>query len=1108
MSYLFHVPASPDVIPQEDEVFVFPTSFAQHRMWFIDQFAAGIPLYNIPIAVRIDGVIDCETLAKSLNQIVCRHEILRTTFIPIDGQPMQLISASHVLAIEEIELRTIPAPERAAGFLHHVAERLRQPFDLTRLPLLRVSLFHMTETESILLLVAHHIITDTWSIGVLLQEATTLYQGYLAGEPIVLPELEIQYADFAVWQREWLQELAVEAQLAYWQQQMSNELPILSLPLDRPRPPIQTYRGARHLITVPHELVEDLKVLGQSEGATLYMTLLAVFKLLLLRYSGQHDLLVGVPIANRNQLEIEPLIGFFVNTLVMRTDLSGNPSFRELLRRVKETAIGAYSHQDVPFEVLVDSLQPERTLSHAPLFQVMFELDNAPLPTLTLPGLNLTPLQLDNGTAEFDLALSLLSMEEGLRGTIEYNSDLFDSATIERLGEHFLLLLAGIRQNPERSIADYPLLTTEEKDMLRSWNATTTHFPQDMCLHQLVEHQASGRSEACAVRFDGATLSYGDLNRQANQLAHRLRTLGVGAETMVGLFLERSFDMAVALLAVLKAGGAFVPLDPDYPMERLSFILQDSHPAVLITQSHLMARLPDHDGRQIILDRDWEEIKREPTDNPSTPLHPQHLAYVMYTSGSTGRPKGVQITHHSLVAYTYAIIKAFGLTKDDRILQFASLSFDVAVEEFLPTWACGATVVLRPSGMLAYDELLHLTEREQLTAFELPTAYWHEWVKAINANQAQLPASLRFVIIGGERVLPERLAVWARFNVPLVHVYGLTEVSITSTVYRWDKQHEIPDDLPIGQPIANTRVYVLDRHMRPVPIGIPGELYIGGEGLARGYTHQPALTAERFLPDPFSLEPGARIYRTGDRARLMADGNIRFLSRVDQQVKIRGYRVEPGEIESVLGEHPDVHEAIVAARTDRTGNQQLVAFVVPQPSRAITCEALREYLRDHVPDYMVPAELILLQSLPVTPNGKIDVRALLNLDVDSVVLQRAEPPRNELEHTLSQIWCEALQRSDIGRNDNFFDLGGHSLLMAQVHSKLRKVLSRDIPIIELFKYPTIASFAHYLSREAPTNQLALPASTERAAARREPRTTQAQRRQAHRMSQQEQGEDS
>jgi len=1061
-----------------------PLSFAQQRLWFLDQLTPGGNAYNILSAIRLQGPLDRAALRDALSEIVRRHEVLRTTFPTKDGKPAQVISPAQPLEIAVSDLIATAVEDRESEARRHAYEEAQRPFDLAAGPLLRVKLLRFAEDEHVALFTLHHIVSDGWSMGILAHEVARLYDAFSREQsspldgPLdgPLDELPIQYADFAHWQQNWLQGAVLQSQLDYWKRQLAGSGGALELAYDRPRPAVQTSRGSSRSFSFSRRTSDGLKTLSREQRATLFMTLLAAFQTLLFRYSGQKDILIGSPIANRNRAEIEGLIGFFVNTLVFRTDLSGDPAFIRLLKRVRETSLGAYAHQDLPFEHLVKELQPERSMSHTPLFQVTFDLDNSPRAALELSGMKLTALGIDTGAVHFDLSLSMADTEQGLAGSLQYNADLFDDLTIARMLGHFETLVESIVADPHQPISRLPLLAQpERRRILVEWNSNSAGGPAESTFKELFEAQARRSPAAIAVVCGTGQLSYEQLNQSANQLARQLTASGVGAEQLVAVLMERSLDMAVGLIAVLKAGAAYAPLDPDYPPPRLARMLEDCRPKALITQRRLLDRVPATTAQVFCLDRDAPADGR--FTDPTTVVHRDNLAYAIYTSGSTGRPKAALITNGGLADYVRDIAGKLELGPGDRILQFASISFDVAVEEMFPTWAAGGAVILREGGMPpSADELLRLIERQRITGLELPTAYWSEWVYEMSRAGAQLPDYLRFVIVGGENILPERLENWRRLNTPLVHVYGLTETTITSTTYRMAPgatAHAL--GLPIGRPTGSAGIYLLDKHLEPLPAGVRGEIHIEGSGLARGYLNCPDLTAERFIANPHSAEPGTRLYRTGDAARHLPDGNILFVNRVDHQVKIRGYRVELGEIEAALAEHPAVRDTVVTIREDTPGQKRLVAYVTPGSGHVaapdgvaarrsdephVTFSKLREYLNARLPDYMVPSAFVALDALPLTPNGKIDRRAL-----PDPVIKKQEPSEspaafhNPVEVTLAGIWADVLGVERAGAEDNFFDLGGHSLLAIQVISRVRDSLRVELPLRALFEMPTLSSLA-------------------------------------------------
>lgn len=1032
-----------------------PMSFAQQRLWFLDQLESGSAAYNLARIVRLQGPLHIATLEQCFNAILQRHEALRTSFAVVEGQPAQVIAAQHDFMLSVIDLRGFSEAERQVETQRLAKLTARQPFDLTQAPLLKAILLQLEPEEHVMLFTMHHIIADGWSAGVLVREVAALYESFCVGKPIPpLPELPIQYADFAIWQRQWLQKEVLESQLAYWQQQLGSSLPVLELPTDRSRPPIQTFTGSKQSWEFPQPLTEALKSLSQREGVTLFMTLLAAFKTLLYRYTGQADILVGSPIANRNRSEIEELIGFFVNTLVLRTDLSGNPSFQKLLKRVRETTLRAYAHQDLPFEQLVEALQPERSLSYTPLFQVMFGLQHAPLEALKLPGLTLNILEVETETARYDLTLSLTDTEPGLIGTLEYNTDLFDAATITRMLGHFQTLLESIVTDPYQPLSTLLILTeADRKQLLVEWNTTQADYPQEQCIHQLFEIQAEGTPDTVAVVFEGQQLTYQELNARANQLAHYLQTLDVRPGALVGVCVERSLEMVIGLLGVLKAGGAYVPLDPAYPRERLAFMVEDSQVPVLLTQENLVVALAEHTAKVVCLDADWKEIAKESDRHPIKATTAEDLAYVIYTSGSTGKPKGVQIPHRTVVNFLSSMSHMPGLHNQDVLLSVTTLSFDIAALELFLPLTVGARVVV-VSREVAADgaQLLERLTQSGATTMQATPATWRLLLEAGWQGSDQLK-----ILCGGE-ALPRKLAnSLLERGATLWNLYGPTETTIWSTIHRVEEQD---GPVPIGRAIANTQVYILDPYLQPIPVGVPGGLYIGGDGLAQGYLNRPELTAEKFIHNPYSDQPGARLYKTGDLARYRPDGNIEFLGRIDHQVKVRGFRIELGEIETVLTQHQSVGEAVVLVQDDEAANQHLVAYVALSQEVALPITHLRSWLRQKLPEYMVPTVFVLLLALPLTPNGKVDRRALLASEtIQSHSENSFEAPRTPIQEVLVSAWRQILDIEQVGIDDNFFELGGHSLLATQLISRIREIFQVELPVRCLFETPTIAGLA-------------------------------------------------
>jgi amino acid adenylation domain-containing protein len=1030
---------------------LIPLSFAQQRLWFLDQLEPSSLLYLLPTAFRLAGPLNVEALKQSLNEIVRRHEALRTTFPAVDGQPVQVIAPAQTVALRMVDLRPLPEAERQAEADRLAQEDAQRRFDLGRGPLLRASLLCLDDREHVLLLNMHHIVFDGWSRGLLFKELSSLYAALSSGRPSPLRDLPVQYADFSLWQREWLQGEVLEEQLGYWKQQLGGAPSVLALPSTQAHGARPSYRSAVQPLILPQPLAEALRTLSRREGVTLFMTLLAAFQTLLYRYTRQTDVVVGSPIANRNRLEIEGLIGFFANTLAFRSDLSGNPSFRALLRRVEEVCLGAYAHQDLPFERLVEELHPQRDLSHSPLFQVMLAFQNTPRHALEMPGLWVSRLELDVGWTPFDLTLSLMPEAGQLTGQLKYRSDLFNGDTIRRMVDHFQTLLEGIVANPDQAIATLPLLTqAERQQLLVEWNDTRADYPRDRCIHQLFEDQVQRTPDALGLAFEYERLTYRELNRRANQLAHHLRRLGIGPERLVGICLKRSPEMVVVVLGVLKAGGAYVPLDPALPRERLAFMIGDTNLSLVVTKEETRERLAGLDAYTVCMDSEQEGIAQQSQENPESDVTAQNLAYVIYTSGSTGRPKGVMVEHGGLCNLATTLIRRHGLEPETHLLLFPPLSFDVASSQIFRTLCAGATLQLVSEEMLLDGpRLTQLVRDTGVTHLNVPPS-------ALSLFAAETLPAVDTVIVGAEVCSPDLVARWApgrRF----FNAYGLTEATIGSTVFEYTPGHE---RLPIGRPLANVQIYLLDAHLQPMPVGVPGELCIGGVGLARGYLNRPDLTAEKFVPNPFSPEPGARLYRTGDLARYRPDGNIEFLGRLDHQVKIRGFRVELGEIEEALGQHPAVKQAVVLALEKNSGDRRLVAYVVASQPPPPTLSELRAFLKQSLPDYMIPSAFAFLDALPLSPSGKVNRQALLTPGpARPEIEERLVLPRTPLEEVLAEIWASVLGLNEVGVHDDFFDLGGHSLLATQVISRLRDASGIELPLRSLFETPTIAAFA-------------------------------------------------
>ncbi|HET8887656.1 MAG TPA: non-ribosomal peptide synthase/polyketide synthase [Candidatus Angelobacter sp.] len=1031
-----------------------PLSYAQQRLWFIDQMEPGSALYNIPLAGKVTGKLDKNALQKSFNEIVRRHEVLRARFAVSEGVPVVEIVPDQQLMIEEIDLRGLSESERKAEALSLAEAETAIGFDLANGPLIRMKLLQMGEGDHVLLMTIHHIVSDGLSFKNFFAELGSLYEAYIKGAESPLEELEIQYSDFAAWQRQWLQGKTLDDQLAYWTKHLAG-LQVLDLPTDYPRPALPHHRGANIRFEMSAELTARLKELSSRQEATLFMVMLAAFDALLFRYSGQEDIAVGSPIANRNRKEIENLIGFFVNTLVLRADVTHKPSFVELLRRVKKATLDAYANQDLPFEKLVEAVSPERDISRTPLFQVVFAMQSAPLAEVPLGDLKLQLFNVNSSTAKFDLTLGVVEDGGTFKASLEYNTDLFEPDTAQRMVDHYLTLLEGIVSEPERPIVHLPMLTQAEQRQLAEWNRTDAEWQKDKCLPEFFEEQARRIPTATAAEFQGQQLSYHELDRRSNQLGRYLQKLGAAPEVRVGICLERGLDLIVSLMAVQKAGAAYVPLDPNYPAERVSYMLEDSQATVLLTQSSLLDRMPAFAGQVVALDLQSESIRRESDVAPPRRSLPQNLAYVIYTSGSTGKPKGVAISHSSVAAFISWCHQTFSSLELSGVLASTSICFDVSIfETFVPLSLGGTLMVV---GNVLDVERMQNPERVKVIS-TVPSA-----MRELVAMKA-IPASVITVNLGGEAV-PVGLApqIYEGTSVERVlNMYGPTEDTTYSTCAWLPREADIA--VPIGRPITNSKVYVLDSEMQQVPVGVTGDIYISGAGLARGYLTHPEWTAEKFIPNPFSDTPGGRLYRVGDLGKYRPDGQLGYLGRNDFQVKVRGHRIELGEIETAFEEIEKIAQAVVMAREKEQGEKELVAYLVM--SSEISGGEIRERLRSRLPDYMLPSIFVRMESLPLTPNGKIDRRALpapsssLRTNAGGYVA-----PASPLEELLADIWAQVLGLERIGVDDNFFARGGHSLLATQVVARMRNALNVDIPLPRIFETPTIGALAAWIEQK-------------------------------------------
>ncbi|NER93225.1 MAG: amino acid adenylation domain-containing protein [Symploca sp. SIO1B1] len=1051
---------------------ILPLSFAQERLWFLDRLFPESPAYNIPSLIKLTGILKIAALEQSLKALVKRHETLRTTFSTQDGQPVQVIAPDGSVTIPVVNLEHLKPDEQEVTVQKQVFLEAQKPFDLSNGPLLRVLLFCLGEQEHILFVNIHHIIFDGWSLGVFNRELGTLYDAYCLNEPSPLAELPIQYADFAVWQREWLQGEVLESQLSYWKQHLADLTP-LELPTDRVRPPIQSYQGGVLSVSIPPTLLNQLKVLSREEGVTLYMLLLAAFATLLHRYSNASKLAIGSPIANRDRQELEGLLGFFVNTLAIPIDFSGSPTFRELLQQVRLFTKDAYTHQTLPFEKLVDELQPDRDLSRNPLVQVLFALQNVAIEAVKFNNLTVSPLRYEFEYTRFDLELHLweddkigISSEEkvgGLSGSFFYNTDLFDRETILRMFKHFQTLLESIVVAPDSLIWKLNILPKEEQTWLLGRNKNYSLDQKNGSVHEMFQAMVNRTPDTTALVSGDKQWTYGELNAKANQLAYYLLQKGVKPETAIGIFLDRSVEMVISMLAVLKAGGAYVPIDTTYPPERVSHMLVDSQLHLLLTKTELLNSLPISGLPVCCLDQEQSLINCQSRDNPAVGVRGDNLLYIIYTSGSTGQPKGIAMNHCTLV--NLISTQTDSLSGAAKTLQFASPGFDVATQEIFFTLCTGGTLYLIDDQQRRDPSaLLEFLLSQKIERLFVPFAFLEQL--AIEAGESQrFPVTLREIITAGEQLKITPPIVNFFDNVgqcQLVNQYGpaeahvVTEIKLEGTASNWPK---LP---PIGRPIPNNQVYILDSHLQPVPPGVIGELYIEGVALARGYKNRPAQSAEKFIPNPFSTEPGGRLYRTGDRARYQANGNIEFIGRVDRQVKIRGYRIEPGEIEVALNTHPGVKESVVLATEGDTSERLLVAYVVPRTAPTVETE-LRTHLQHLLPDYMVPSVFVAIAHIPLSPNGKVDHKALPPLDPTlRTPVENFVAPRTEEEQIIAAVWQEVLKLQQVGIHHNFFNLGGNSLLIVQVERKLRSKFEHQLTVTDLFQYPTIYHLANYI----------------------------------------------
>ena len=1059
-----------------------PLSFAQERLWYLAQLEPKNPIYNVSVAYRIIGLLDESLLERSLGEMSKRHEILRTAFPLIDEKPKQVILPEINFTLERVNLQKFPCEQQKIEVQQQASQEFQTQFILAQEPLWRAKLLRLSEDEHILLLTIHRIIFDTESFNVFFREIAALYEAFSHNKPSPLPELSIQYADFAQWEHQKFQGEILQSQLHYWKQQLDSQLPILQLPTDRPRLPVQKYQKANQFLVLPKTLTQALKTLSQQKNVTLFTTLLTAFKILLYRYSGQEDIIIGSPNSDRDLVETRGLIGLFTKYFILRTYLGDNLNFQELLDRVHKVALEAYTQQDLPLDKLIEELQIDKNQSFSPLFQVMFSFQEEGVSiqkfsNLVLePVLNLIqkPTEIKSITTKFDLALELQEAPEGIKILFEYNADLFNKETISRMVDHFQILVEGIVTNPQAKISELPILTESERyQILVEWNDTKVKYPLNKSLHQLFEEQVERTPKAIAVVFEHQKLTYEQLNSQANQLARYLQQLGVKPETLVGICVKRSLEMVVGLLGILKAGGAYISLDPDYPSERLAYMLEDSQIPILLTQGDLSNQLPTHQAQVICLDTDRQKITLYRSENLVCEVTPDNLAYVIYTSGSTGKPKGAMNTLKGICNRLLWMQDIYKLDSSDRVLQKTPFSFDVSVWEFfLPLLTGACLVIARPEGHKDSAYLVNLIAQQKITTLHFVPSMLQVFLEEEGLEQCHC---LKRVICSGE-ALPWKLQerFFARLECELHNLYGPTEAAIDVTYWKCERESSLRT-VPIGRPVANTQIYILDPHLQLVPIGVSGELHIGGVQIARGYLNRPELTEQKFIPNPF--QNSEKLYKTGDLVRyLPPDGNIEYLHRLDHQVKIRGFRIELGEIESVINQHQAVREAVVIAKGETLENQQLIAYVIlhqkirEQNQQTLIISNLRRFLKKKLPGYMIPAAFVVLNAFPLTTNGKINRRDLPEPDQSQLHLESTfVAPRTSVEQQIADLWTQILKLERVGIYDNFFELGGYSLIGIQMMTCLRQNLGIELPLHILFEAPTIAKLSSHIEKKTREN---------------------------------------
>ncbi len=1047
-----------------------PLTVEQYRLWFLSQMESESIQFNINLAYRISGELQSKTLEKSLNEIVKRHDTLRTVFQSKGNEPEQIILDKLWIPIQKIDLRETKVEDREAVAIDLLEEEIEKPFSLKTGPLISLSIYEMNEEDSFLVFKIHHIIADFVSLEKLIQELGFFYNSYIQGDKGEIPPLPIQYVDYANWQQKSMKGKVYQKQLKYWKEKLNGELPVLRMPLDRPRPVVMTHNGERMRMTIPAEITTDLKELSRKNGVTMFITMLAAYQTLLSRYTGQDDLCIGTSISSRNRPELENLIGLLANTLVLRNNLEGNPTFAEVLKRTRKVAFGAFAHKEIPYEKLIEELQTERNMSHNPFFQTMLtyltaqDKENQPFQGLVMKTHNL-----QKKASALELSFTITEQNDELVCSMDFNTDLFNSDTIQRLLKHFLSLLQSCIENPQQPISEIRLLSeTEEQQLLEKWSGRNKikQLP-DTSVHALFSQKAASTPDAVAVRFLNEQYTYRELDERSNQLANYLINKGLAPHKLVGISMERSLEMVVGLLGILKAGNAYVPIDPSYPQERKAYMVNNSEVEILLTLDSEGKGLDNEQCWIISINEEWDLIAKESRESSQLKVDSEDLIYVIYTSGSTGKPKGVMVSHKGVVNHCFNIIDRFKLNNQERVLQFTSISFDVAVQEIFPTLLAGATLVLwRDKYISGGREFLKWIGQERISVLNMTTAYWTSLVADLENELTLLPPSLKLVIVGGEKVSIETFLTWkdvTKGKVRWINDYGLTETTITATMFEPDVEWEPQNVIPIGTPLNNVEIYILDNNQTAVPIGVYGELYIGGKGVAKGYWGRPELTKELFVENPFSENSNDKLYKTGDQARFLPDGTVEFLGRSDDQVKIRGYRIEVGEVEAAIEQYSKVSQSIVVPFKQANGNTQLAGYIVVNDPE-IRLDELRIFLKSRLPDYMVPSHYVLMEEIPLTVNGKVDEAALPKPELHVIKSKEYIAPRTPTEEIAVSIWTDLLDYPNLGIMDNFFEVGGNSLLATQVVYQAESKLGCIVPLKMLFEYPVLAEWVAEIER--------------------------------------------